>query len=110
MLWIILHCLNCDIEPARASGWSAEAAMASDQGVPGTWRGDDPRREFSTRAACMTTLLREHPEHDFTAPDAYGQIDTVEHRGDHVYEFEAIPYRQNTEVLRGCFHRAPPVG
>ncbi len=103
--WIILACLNCDVDRARAEGWRSEAALA-ETGVY-SWSQSDPRR-FQSRRQCMRELRRAAPETDWSAPDAYGQIDKITHYPDYVEHFQSIPGAMNGAIYSGCFSVTPP--
>lgn len=105
--WLILECLNCDVDRARASGWRSEAVAVNSSALG--WRQDDPRR-FATRRQCLATLRREIPERDWSAPDRNGQIVKTTHHPDYVERFESIPGAQNGAVNFGCFQRRSPSG
>ena len=101
MIWLILVCINCDIDAARDAGWRGEAVLGAPASFS-SWRAEDPRR-FATRAACLAAIRRERPAHGFTAPDQYGQIDATRHHSDYVEEFSAIPLRMNASQNFACF-------
>ena len=103
MIWIILICLNCNVDAARATGWNAEAALAE------RWERDGAET-FTNRRACMRALRREMPEADWSAPDSFGQINKTTHFPDYVETFSSIPLHMNSTANYGCFSAAPPTG
>lgn len=106
MLWIILVCLNCDVDPARQSHWRAESVLVETETSSSWGRAGD--REFASRRECMRAIRRENPETDWSAPDAFGQINKVTHEADYVERFSAIPGVQNGAVNIGCFSTQAP--
>lgn len=107
MLWIILVCLNCDVDSARALGWRSEAVLAEPSSLFSWDRSDD--RTFATRQQCMRTVRRENPETDWSAPDRFGQIEKTTHFPDYVERFQSIPLVQNGAMYAACFSVSPPV-
>lgn len=106
--WIILECLNCDVDRARETGWQSQAALTETAASVFGWRQEDPRR-FGSRRECLRAIRRAHREGE-SGPDAYGQLTTVTHYPDYVEQFEAIPGAMNGAVNYGCFSAAPVTG
>lgn len=101
--WIILECLNCDVDRARETNWRSEAALI--EPASPVWRPIDQRR-FTTRRECLRALRRGFPESDWSAPDDAGQINKTTHYPDYVQRFSAIPAVMNSAQDLGCFSAA----
>lgn len=106
--WIILECLNCDVDRARETGWQAQAVLSEPASLFG-WTPEQQSRRFTTRAECLRMIRREHREGE-SGPDRSGQLTTVTHHPDYVEQFEALPGEMNGAVNYGCFSAAPVTG
>lgn len=100
MLWIILICMNCDVDAARAQGWRSEVAPAS-------WSRSETE-PFVTRAECMRAIRRESPERDWFASGDFGQISKITHHPDYIDRFSSIPNHMNSSTFIGCFSVESP--
>lgn len=101
MIWLILVCMNCDIEAARAADWRAQAVL---EAPLSQWRRPY-QRTFASRRECLRALRRDEPEGESYDRET-DQATNVVHHPDHVETFQAIPLVQSGTQYAACF-RAP---
>ncbi len=105
MIWIILSCLNCDIDSARALAWRSEAVLVGPPAA-GRWEREGGP-VFASRRECLRALRARMPEEDSGLEDTYGSIVTVIHHPDYLERLESIPGVQFGRANYACFSADP---